>query len=194
MTMMTFGKIIKISRESLHYSKEFLAFNTGISLKDISKIEFEELVPDESDLKILAKFLDIDFQEIQAAINQSNHSKLGVKPVRSIKLFYLAVGIGMFLPGLNILVALLFYAFNKHNLVVRLVGKRLILLQMFWSFLSILLILIYSGIIKINIRHNDSNGLFLLFLLIGGMILSNLLFILCKMKSLKNNAYTKISR
>lgn len=194
MTMKTFGKIIKISRESLDYSKEFLAFNTGISLKDISKIEFGELVPDESDLKILAKFLDIDFQEIQAAINQRNHSKLGVKPVRSIKLFYLSVGIGIFLPGINILVALLFYAFNKHNLVVRLVGIRLILLQMFWSFLSILLILIYSGIIKMNIYSNDSNGVLLLFVLIGGMILSNLLIILCKMKSLKKNAYTRISR
>lgn len=194
MTMMTFGNIIKISRESLDYSKEFLAFNTGISLKDISKIEFGELVPDESDLKILAKFLDIDFQEIQAAINQRNHSKLGVKPVRSIKLFYLSVGIGIFLPGINILVALLFYAFNKHNLVVRLVGIRLILLQMFWSFLSILLILIYSGIIKTNIYSNDSNGVLLLFVLIGGMILSNLLIILWKMKSLKKNAYTRISR
>lgn len=192
--MKTFGKIIKISRESLDYSKEFLAFNTGISLKDISKIEFGELVPDESDLKILAKFLDIDFQEIQAAINQRNHSKLGVKPVRSIKLFYLSVGIGIFLPGINILVALLFYAFNKHNLVVRLVGIRLILLQMFWSFLSILLILIYSGIIKTNIYSNDSNGVLLLFVLIGGMILSNLLIILWKMKSLKKNAYTRISR
>lgn len=192
--MKTFGKIIKISRESLDYSKEFLAFNTGISLKDISKIEFGELVPDESDLKILAKFLDIDFQEIQAAINQRNHSKLGVKPVRSIKLFYLSVGIGIFLPGINILVALLFYALNKHNLVVRLVGIRLILLQMFWSFLSILLILIYSGIIKMNIYSNDSNGVLLLFVLIGGMILSNLLIILCKMKSLKKNAYTRISR
>lgn len=191
---MTFGNIIKISRESLDYSKEFLAFNTGISLKDISKIEFGELVPDESDLKILAKFLDIDFQEIQAAINQRNHSKLGVKPVRSIKLFYLSVGIGIFLPGINILVALLFYAFNKHNLVVRLVGIRLILLQMFWSFLSILLILIYSGIIKTNIYSNDSNGVLLLFVLIGGMILSNLLIILWKMKSLKKNAYTRISR
>lgn len=191
---MTFGNIIKISRESLDYSKEFLAFNTGISLKDISKIEFGELVPDESDLKILAKFLDIDLQEIQAAINQRNHSKLGVKPVRSIKLFYLSVGIGIFLPGINILVALLFYAFNKHNLVIRLVGRRLILLQMFWSFLSILLILIYSGIIKMNIYHNDSNGVLLLFVLIGGMILSNLLIILCKMKSLKKNAYTRISR
>jgi transcriptional regulator with XRE-family HTH domain len=192
--MKAFGKIIKISRESLDYSKEFLAFNTGISLKDISKIEFGELVPDESDLKILAKFLDIDFQEIQAAINQSKHSKLGVKPVRSIKLFYLSVGIGIFLPGINILVALLFYAFNKHNLVVRLVGKRLILLQMFWSFLSILLILIYSGIIKMNIYHNDSNDVFLLFLLVGGMILSNLLIIFCKMKSLKKNDITGISR
>jgi hypothetical protein len=34
----------------------------------------------------------------------------------------------------------------------------------------------------------------LLFVLIGGMILSNLLIILCKMKSLKKNAYTRISR
>ncbi len=88
--MKTIGKIIKTSRESLNYSKEFLAFNTGIPLKNISKIEFGELVPVESDLNILAKCLDLDLQEIQAAINKSNHSELRVKHLRSIKLLSLS--------------------------------------------------------------------------------------------------------
>jgi transcriptional regulator with XRE-family HTH domain len=190
--MNTIGKKIKSSRESLDYSKEFLAFRTGISLKNITKIEFGELLPSEGDLLNIAKFLDLDLQDIQAEVD--NKLKEDNKSSRSTKFLYIFIGICIFLPGINILLAILFYAFNKHNLVVRLVGKRLILLQMFWSFLSLLLILIYLDVIKTNIHQNDSKGLWLLSLLIGGMIISNLLIIICKTKSLKRDFYPKINR
>jgi transcriptional regulator with XRE-family HTH domain len=83
--MNTIGKKIKSSRESLDYSKEFLAFRTGISLKNITKIEFGELLPSEGDLLNIAKFLDLDLQDIQAEVD--NKLKEDNKSSRSRNFF-----------------------------------------------------------------------------------------------------------
>lgn len=135
---MTIGKKIKHSRESLDYSMEFLAFNTGISLSSISKIEFGEILPNEAEIKQLAFFLGLEEREIRLTIKKSEKPTLDDHTYHFIKKLYLATFLAIVFPFFNILATYFLYRYYSKSLILRLICKNLMGLQTFFCILGVL--------------------------------------------------------
>lgn len=171
------GLRIKELRKQKGMSQEFLADESGLSLRTIQRIENGETNPTGESLKRLSNALNVNPDElIDWSIKEDK---------RYLTFLNLSALTFLFFPLLGILIPFILWTSRKGKIKnINKLGKDLINFEITWTLLlfSIPIVLFLTS--KIGILKNLT--LSIIFIVIGGMYLINLIFILLNTLRISN--------
>jgi transcriptional regulator with XRE-family HTH domain len=160
---------VKALRHKRGMSQEFLAEESGLSLRTIQRIEKGESNPTGDSLKRLANALDITADELM---------DWAVKEDKKYLIFLnLSALTFLFFPLLGILVPFILWSSKKDKIKdINLLGKRLINFQITWTLILCVVPMLLFVLSKLNIIGDLNLSLF--FTLVGLLYLMNTVLIL----------------
>ncbi|MCT4631066.1 helix-turn-helix domain-containing protein [Winogradskyella sp.] len=160
---------VKALRHKRGMSQEFLAEESGLSLRTIQRIEKGESNPTGDSLKRLANALDITADELM---------DWAVKEDKKYLIFLnLSALTFLFFPLLGILVPFILWSSKKDKIKdINLLGKRLINFQITWTLILCVVPMLLFVLSKLSIIGDLSLSLF--FTLVGLLYLMNTVLIL----------------
>lgn len=160
---------VKELRHKKGMSQEFLAEESGLSLRTIQRIEKGESNPTGDSLKRLSNALDVNPDELIDWTIKENHKYLIFLNLSALTF--------LFFPLLGILVPFILWTSKKDKIKgINNLSKALINFEITWTLLLFLIPFILFISSKINLLENLS--LRTIFILIGVMYLINLILIL----------------
>lgn len=160
---------VKELRHKKVMSQEFLAEESGLSLRTIQRIEKGESNPTGDSLKRLSNALDVNPDELIDWTIKENQKYLIFLNLSALTF--------LFFPLLGILLPFILWTSKKDKIKgINKLGKALINFEITWTLLLFLIPFILFISSKINLLENLS--LRTIFILIGAMYLINLILIL----------------
>ncbi len=132
--------IIKNIREKFGYTQSELAKKTGLSLRTIQRLEFNNKEPKGHTLTMLSNVFDIEPSELQEQFQSTEQTK--ASETTSIRLINLSVLSCIGIPFGNIILPLILWNINRKSKFVDEVGRRIINFQIIWSVVLCILLCI----------------------------------------------------
>ncbi|WP_430468266.1 helix-turn-helix domain-containing protein [Winogradskyella ouciana] len=171
------GLRIKELRKQKGMSQEFLADESGLSLRTIQRIENGGTNPTGESLKRLSNALNVNPDElIDWSIKEDK---------RYLTFLNLSALTFLFFPLLGILVPFILWTSRKGKIKnINKLGKDLINFEITWTLLLFFIPIVLFLTSKIGILKNLT--LSIIFIVIGGMYLINLIFILLNTLRISN--------
>lgn len=171
------GLRIKELRKQKGMSQEFLADESGLSLRTIQRIENGETNPTGESLKRLSNALNVNPDElIDWSIKEDK---------RYLTFLNLSALTFLFFPLLGILIPFILWTSRKGKIKnINKLGKDLINFEITWTLLLFFIPIVLFLTSKIGILKNLT--LSIIFIVIGGMYLINLIFILLNTLRISN--------
>lgn len=164
---------IKTIREQKHLTQEELAEQSGLSVRTIQRIEAGQK-PKGHTAKALVETLDLDV----SSLSKSNKTKDAVN-YSLVKWINLSSAFVCFIPLLNIILPLILKRLYKQN---NYLTKGIITLQILWSIVSILAVVI-AGFLKLTFDLHHQTGLWVFI----SLITLNLIMILVNSANIDKN-------
>ncbi|MBO6881050.1 helix-turn-helix domain-containing protein [Winogradskyella sp.] len=171
------GLRIKELRKQKGMSQEFLADDSGLSLRTIQRIENGETNATGESLKRLSNALNVNPDElIDWSIKEDK---------RYLTFLNLSALTFLFFPLLGILIPFILWTSRKGKIKnINKLGKDLINFEITWTLLLFFIPIVLFLTSKIGILKNLT--LSIIFIVIGGMYLINLIFILLNTLRISN--------
>ena len=122
---------LKEHRKSQHLTQEDLAKASGISIRTIQRIEKGDTQASPHTLRTLQITLNLQKDEIEVIPSNQTSSKNSALIVNSMNFSILSI---LFIPFGNLLFPLIIFLLNRKDFQTKVIGRKIIFLQIFLTF------------------------------------------------------------